>query len=259
MKAIDKRQVRKAAQRFLPVADNPTTIVADRLWQRLQDMNLSPGKVVDVGGDGAFIAARYPSAFTIAVDHALSVLQAASVCCRLLADAEALPLHEETIDLVWSNLCVEWTEPTIFFTEMARVLKPGGLLAFTALGMGTLAELRQVFAGENRVHDFNDMHDIGDCLLSCGFAEPIVESDRLKLTYTRAHEALYEPHNLGAACARVDRPRTLMGKQRFQRALADYTARYADASGRVVATYDVMVATAWRKRTAEHPITLHRL
>jgi len=213
-------------------------VTGARLYERLHDMRLSPQWVADVGGDGVFISSRYPAARVAAVDFSMPVLRATTAAARrqpLLADAEQLPLADASVDLLWSNLCLEWTQRSLFFAEAARVLKPDGLFAFTSLGTDTLTEMRSVFAGENRVHEFGDMHDVGDALLHGGFAEPIMESEHLTLTYATADDALRDAHNMGAGCALAERAQGLMGRKRWLRAVANYAARFT-AAGRVTAT-----------------------
>ena len=246
--ALDKRQVRRNHARWCGVADSPAHIPAERLWGRLESMALAPRCAADVGGDGAFLSSCYPQARVTAVDFALPLLtarcgaggRAAAVC----ADAEQLPLADGALQLLWSNLCVEWTDYRRFFGEAARVLEEGGLFAFTALGPDTLREMRQVFAGEARVHDFADMHDLGDALMAAGFAEPLLEAERLTFTYAAAADALSEARRLGAGNARAVRhPLT---RARWRQAQADYANAFADEAGRVHATYEVVYATAWR-------------
>ena len=236
-----------------PPAVSPTRVTGERLYARLHDMRLSPQWVADIGGDGVFIASCYPRAQVVAVDFSMPVLRAAAPPppprLPLLADAEQLPLADASLDLLWSNLCLEWTQPQLFFAEAARVLKPNGVLAFTSLGTDTLTEVRTVFAGENRVHEFPDIHDLGDALLCGGFAEPIMESERLTLTYANADDALRDARNMGAGCALAARPRGLMGRKRWQRAVADYAAYFGGADGRVTATVEAVYATAWRRKS----------
>lgn len=205
-------------------------------------MAQAPARALDIGGDGAFLAACYPQARVLAVDFAAAALDAArpAVC----ADAEALPLAAQSVQLAWSTFCAEWTDYRLFFGEAGRVLAEGGLLAFATLGAGSLGEARAVFGDVPRVHGFADMHDLGDALMQAGFAEPLMESERLVLTYASAEDALTDARRQGAANAlRGRRPLT---RARWRRALADYQARYADASGRVPAGYEVVYATAWR-------------
>jgi SAM-dependent methyltransferase len=137
---------------------------------------------------------RYPAAQVIALDSSLSMLGASTRQQRFLrkfspvcADAQRLPLRSQSFDLVLSNLLLEWChDPDTVFAEAARVLRPKGLFMFTTLGPDTLKEVRDLWRGVDpftHVHRFIDMHDFGDALLRAGFAEPVMDTERLTVTY----------------------------------------------------------------------------
>ena len=87
--------------------------------------------------------------------------------------------------------------------------------------------------------------------MQAGMTEPVVQCERLTFNYATAKDALREVHKQGAGCALADRPRGLMGKARWQKALSHYERRFADDNGRVPATYEVIYAVAWRAATQE--------
>ncbi len=99
------------------------------------------------------------------------------------ADAHALPLAGNSIDMVWSNLAAHWfDDPLAAVAEWHRVIRPGGLLMFSAFGVDTLKELRPA-APEPGWPSLQDMHDWGDALAATGFADPVMDVERLTLTY----------------------------------------------------------------------------
>lgn len=99
------------------------------------------------------------------------------------ADAHALPLAGDSIDMVWSNLAAHWfDDPLAAVAEWHRVIRPGGLLMFSAFGVDTLKELRPA-TPEPGWPSLQDMHDWGDALASTGFADPVMDVERLTLTY----------------------------------------------------------------------------
>ncbi|WOV91561.1 MAG: methyltransferase domain-containing protein [Candidatus Zeuxoniibacter abyssi] len=258
--AIDKRQVCRAFSRF-PTDGALAAVTAERLSDILDDMILSPSHVLDVGGGGfAGLQTRYPKARLWAVDLALPILQKSQADIRLCADAERLPIQDGAVDMLWSNLCYEWTDIAKSLPEAARVLKVGGVFIAGILGPDTLREARAAFADDGcpRVHDFTDMHDVGETLLQAGMTEPVVQCERLTFNYATAKDALREVHKQGTGCALADRPRGLMGKARWQKALSHYERRFADDNGRVPATYEVIYAVAWRAATQEKPIHFQR-
>lgn len=231
--------------------------VGVRLRERLDGADLVPATILDVGSgpcDGtAQLRARYPGAHAIALDLALPMLSVAAhdgaaspAFARVCADAQALPLGEASVDLVHSNLCLQWCEdPGLALAEFRRVLRPGGLLLFSTFGPDTLKELRAAFAEVDaapHVSRFIDMHDIGDALLASGFRDPVLERDDFVLTYPHARALMRELHTIGATNADTQRRRTLTGKSHLTRMFAAYERFRRD--GVLPATYEVVYAAA---------------
>jgi malonyl-CoA O-methyltransferase len=258
---LDARHVRHAFGRAASTYEAHAVLqaeIAARLIERLDGIALQPTRVLDAGsGPGAGSAAlgeRYPEAGVIALDLALPMLRAAaeragqpSTFARVCADVQALPLADASIDLVYSNLCLQWCDdPGLALAEFARVLRPDGLLLFTTFGPATLYELRDAFAAadsEPHVSRFVDMHDIGDALLTTGFRDPVLERDDFTLTYADAFTLMRELRAIGATNADAKRQRTLTGKAHLQRVVAAYETFRRD--GVLPATYEVVYAQAF--------------
>src|SRR5690349_23140293 len=119
--------------------------------------------------------------------------------------------------------------------ELSRVLAPEGLLMFSTLGPDTLKELRAA-AGEERVHRFVDMHDLGDLLVAAGFAAPVMDMEILTFTYARGEQLLEDLRASGQTNARRDRPRGLAGKAFRERILSSMQKQ---------ATFEVVYGHAW--------------
>ncbi|OOG59355.1 malonyl-ACP O-methyltransferase BioC [Rhodanobacter sp. C03] len=228
------------------------------LLERLDFYTQTPQRVIDVGaGTGrgsALLKQRYAKAEVIAVDLALPMLRAAKQHAswlkpfqRVCAEATALPLPDHSIDVLHSNLCFQWIDDLpALFNECARVLKPGGLLAFSTFGPDTLKELRASWAEADQqahVSRFLDMHDVGDAMLAAGLRDPVLDVFRYTLTYSEPRKLLEELQGLGATNADSTRERGLTGKSRYQRMLATYEAMRVD--GRIPATWEVVTAHAW--------------
>src|SRR4029077_4201652 len=103
---------------------------------------------------------------------------------RVRADAYALPFAGHAFELVFSSLMLQWCDDLdAVFGEIARVLKPGGLLLFSTFGPGTLAELRAAWAAgdaaSNHVNHFFDPHALGSALMQAQLAEPVLDVDRI--------------------------------------------------------------------------------
>ena len=257
MSGLDKPRIRHNFSRFAVGADNPGETVAERLWDRVKDMRLSPRRALDAGGDGNFLQKAYPQAETLAIDFTLPVIRRSHARRRLCADVENQPLAPSSIDLLWSNLCLEWTDPSRFLGEAHRILRTGGLIAATTLGPDTLKELRTAFSERHSVHPFADMHNIGDLLLAHRFAEPILESEQITLSYKTPAQAITDCRNLGGGSALSQRRRGLTGRASWQRALAAYPQTAED--GRYAATFEIIYLTAWKaeKISTVAPLTFH--
>ncbi len=188
-----------------------TREVGRRMGERLDWVRLAPARFADIGcatGDGVrALMRRYPDAMPLAIDYAPPMLRAVReragwwdrlrgrAACGVAADVRALPLADASLDLVWSNLMLHWLDdPRPAFVEMQRVLAAGGLLHFAMLGPDTLKALRGLGAPIRR---FPDMHDIGDMLMGCGFADPVMEMEMLTLSYRRPRAFLVDQRRLG--------------------------------------------------------------
>jgi malonyl-CoA O-methyltransferase len=258
---LDARHVRRAFARAAQSYEAHAVLqreVATRLLERLDGTTLQPARVLDVGsGPGAGAAAlhaRYADAEVIALDLALPMLHAAAhragdppAFARIAGDAQALPLADGSIDIVHSNLCLQWCDdPPRVLREFRRVVEPGGMILFSTFGPDTLMELRVAFAevdGEPHVSRFADMHVIGDALVAQGFRDPVLERDEFVLTYADVATLMRDLRAIGATNADTGRRRSLTGKRRLAQATEAYDA-FRDPDGRLPATYEVIYVQA---------------
>lgn len=266
--AIDKRQMRSAFSRAAAGYDAAAVLqreVCTRMLERLDYIKLKPASVLDAGSGTGWgtrqLAARYPGAQMVALDIAIGMLQTAqghaswwqklfgtSGTASLCGDVEALPLADQSMDMVWSNLALQWcNDLPATFVELNRVLKADGLLMFSTLGPDTLKELRAAFHGvdrHNHVNRFADMHDIGDMLTHGGFADPVMDMEHLTLTYEDVRGVLHDLKAIGAHNATAGRGQGLMGKQAWARVVENYERLRRD--GKLPATYEVVYGHAWK-------------
>jgi malonyl-CoA O-methyltransferase len=124
---------------------------------------------------------------------------------------------------------------------------------FSTLGPDSLKELRGAFAdGYAHTQRFIDMHDLGDMLVACGFADPVMDMEVLTLTYDDFDDLLGELRAAGSGCAMKARRHGLTGRQAWARARAAYED--LRSAGKLPATFEVVYGHAWkaqRKQTAD--------
>jgi malonyl-CoA O-methyltransferase len=268
---VDARQARRAFERAARRNADTAALqreVERRMLERLDLVRLAPKRVLDAGcGTGrglGLLRRRYPAADLLGVDFAHAAILAASrsesfaervrrllgraSSEHLCADFARLPLRPGSIDMVWSNLALAWAEePLDALREFQRVLAPGGLLMFSSYGPDTLKELRSAFStvsSARRVHPFADMHDVGDMLVGCGFAAPVMDVETITLTYSRVDDLARDLKDSGQTCAARDRLHTLTGRGHWLGMLAAYEKDRRN--GRLPATVEVVYGHAWK-------------
>ena len=265
---IDARQARRRFERAAATYARASRLEAEigaRMLERLDYVKLAPQRVLDAGCGPAretrALAKRYPAAQIIALDFSLRMLREPTGLFRrlwrrnekqsLCADFQRLPLAPSSTGLIWSNMALHWAaDPLAALQEFHRVLAVGGLLMFSTLGPDTLAELRAA-AGESRVHRFADMHDVGDMLVAAGFADPVMDMERLTLLYTDGDALLGDLRASGQSCARADRSGGLAGT-RFFAAMRERLAAQR-RGGKLAIGYEVVYGHAWKAAPRRTP------
>jgi malonyl-CoA O-methyltransferase len=258
--ALEPRWVRRSFDRAAKTYDAAAVLqaeVRENLLARLQLTTLNPSVVLDAGaGTGHAARAlkrRYPKAQVVALDSSRQMLHEAArqqswlrPFARVCADAGLLPLADASVDLIVSNLMLQWCHPDAVFAEFRRVLAPHGLLSFSAFGPDTLRELRTAWDqvdSHSHVHHFIDMHDLGDALVRAGFASPVLDVERYILKYLTVRKVAEDLKATGAHNATTGRAKGLTGARKFAAMQAAYENFRQD--GRLPATYEVVFAHAW--------------
>lgn len=269
---FDKKRVRRAFDR---AADNYQQFavlqaeVCNRLLEKLEIVKISPQMILDAGtGTGSAIPAlfaRYKKAQVVTFDLSENMLLKAAQHGSFLrspravcGDIEQLPFADNSFDLVFSSLSMQWcNDLNAALVEAKRVLKPGGLYVFTTFGPDTLKELRHSWSKvdeASHVNQFIDMHDIGDALLQDGFAEPVMEAEVLTVTYGSVDGLMRDLKAIGAnvtaGASQTEQVvkglvrKGLGGKSMLQTVRQSYEKYRQDDL--LPATYEIIYGHAWK-------------
>jgi len=174
---------------------------------------------------------------------------------RLTLDEEALPFADGRFDLILSVLSLHWVNDLPgTLLQIRRALKPDGLFLCAMLGGGTLDELRQsLLAAETevrggaspRVSPFVDPHDAGALLQRAGFALPVVDTDRIVLSYADPFAMMAELRGLGEGNAVAERQKSFTPRAVIEAGARHYYQNHADEDGRIPASFQIITLTAW--------------
>lgn len=174
---------------------------------------------------------------------------------RVAADEERLPFGDATLDLVVSTLSLHWTNDLVgALIQIRRALRPDGLFLGAIFGGATLTELRQcLLAAEAEVSDgasmrvspFADAIDAAGLLQRAGFALPVADVDRVKVRYAHPIKLLRDLRAMGETSVLLDRSRKPLSRKVLFRAMELYVERFAEADGRVPATFEIVSVTGW--------------
>jgi malonyl-CoA O-methyltransferase len=163
----------------------------------------------------------------------------------IAGDAERWPLRAQVADLVLANLVLPSCRPDRVFGEAARVLAAGGAFVFATLGPDSLTEVRQAFAAVDdalHVHAAFDLHDLGDLALAAGLSEPVLDVDRLEVTYPDLATLVRDLRATGAINTAPARRKGLTGRRRWQ---AFERALLPARGGRLAVTLELILGIAW--------------
>ena len=280
---IDASRVRRnfGSPRVLDGDDFLAREVGRRMIERLTTVRVDAQRVLDLGcgagGDFALLKERF-GAPICGVDAVLPrllrapsdagvgfarFLRRAEGPLRVNADFGALPFAAQSADVLWSNLALHWSAaPHRVLPEWSRVTRVGGLVAFSAFGPDTLQEVSAALGAQDarrHVMPFTDMHDYGDMLVASGYTTPVVDMERLTLTYSTLANLWRDVRALGGN-ALVDRAPGLRGRRYGARVAAAFEPM-RDADGRFALTFELIFAHAWKgePRTTSAGETIVRL
>jgi malonyl-CoA O-methyltransferase len=252
-----ERRFRIAAPQF-GEADFVHRHTAAGLLDRLSPVQVDATRIIDLGSatgrDRSALQRRFRKALVIGVDRSAAMLAEArrnrpwyARSRNIQAAAEQLPIASGSIDLVYANLLLPWIDDhAAAFTEISRVLRKGGLFAFSTLGPDSLNELRNAWTGEDtaiHVRSFPDMHDVGDGLVRCGLRDPVLDVDTLALEYGDATTLFHDMARVAARNSLRSRRRSLTGKAAFKRIVDRLTG--GGAASPITITLELVFGHAW--------------
>ena len=231
---LDSRLIRRRFERAAATFDDAAFVHAvtrEGLLARLQPLVVQASTVVDLGSatcsTSQALSKRFGRAHVVSVDLAHAMLRRGrkhrawfSKSSFVQATAAALPFNAQSIDVIFANLLLPWIDDqTQVFAEIARVLRKGGVFAFATLGPDSLLEIRRAWSqvdDKAHVNHFSDMHDLGDGLVNAGLADPVLDVDRLSVSYDSTEKLFADLTAMGGRNALRERNRSLVGKQRFR-------------------------------------------
>jgi SAM-dependent methyltransferase len=237
LEARRQRALKQGAETFL--LDHVAAEIGERLSAVLRNFE----RAVDIGTPG-------------------DAVRRALVASGKVTAVEAVPFRDEivsapagTLDLAVSALALQFVNDLPgALVQIRRVLKPDGLFLAALIGGDTLSELRQSFAAAEseieggispRVAPFADIRDIGALLQRAGFALPVVDSDRVTVRYDTVFALMHDLRRMGATNALTERRRRPLKRATLLKMAEIYRERFADADGRLRATFEVIWLSGW--------------
>lgn len=251
-----QRRFDRAADDFAD-ADFVHAVTRDGLLSRLEPLLLEPATILDLGcatgATGRQLRKRFKRAHVVSIDLSRNMLSVAKKNRRWFSrstfvqgDAHRLPFADATFDLVVSNQLLPWApEPQAIFEEASRVLKKGGVFAFATLGPDSLQEIERAWAAvddRRHVNRFPDMHDIGDGLVRAGLADPVLDVDRLGVSYENTDRLFTDLTRSGGRNTLVERGPGLVGKAKF-RAMTE--ALTSSPGGKILLDLELVYGHCW--------------
>ena len=248
--------------------------ISQRMQERLDIVKLVPETVLDAGcGAGEDLVAlrrRYPRAQRIGADISNAMIAAARIRCREAepflrrvlgrlfggdtaptlhcCDLASLPQANGSVALLWSNLALHWhPQPQAVFGEWARVLRTEGLLSFSCFGPDSFKELRQAFATVDdypHVLPFVDMHDLGDMLMAAGFGSPVMDMEKVTVTYELPQQLIADVRAFGGNPL-SHRRRGLMGRESGRRVVQALEAMRG-GDGTIPLSFEIVYGHAFK-------------
>jgi NADH dehydrogenase [ubiquinone] 1 alpha subcomplex assembly factor 5 len=251
------RQRRDRAVGELHAHDFLLCEIAERLADRLSDIARRFPLTLDLGARDGILARTLQGRGGIEtlIQSDAAIINARRDNPSMVADEELLPFKEQCFDAILSNLSLHWVNDLPgALAQIRSSLKPDGLFLASLFGAGTLAELRTALmeaelaetgGASPRVSPFADLRDAAGLLQRAGFALPVADVDTVTVTYGDFFALLRDLRGMGETNILIDRLKRPTRRTVFARAAAIYHERFADAQGRLPATFQILFLTGW--------------
>ncbi|MBM3633453.1 MAG: methyltransferase domain-containing protein [Alphaproteobacteria bacterium] len=244
-------------------------VVSD-LANRLQRVRRTFKQGIDLGchtGQMAKAVEEILSIKLLCADISEKMVASCPITHKLVIDLETFPFADHAFDLVLSALSLHWVNDIPgLFAQIYKALKPDGLFMASLLGEETLKELRECLqiaelelngGVSPRVSPMLTLQDAGGLLQRAGFALPVVDQDRLQITYPHPLALLQDLRNMGETNALYQRSHTVTSRSLFTRAFELYQEKYSLPDGRITATFEIITLTGWAPHDSQ-PTPLRR-
>ncbi len=236
-----------------------------RLVERVQfDLKKPPNQILDLGcGTGwasQSLLDLYPQSQIIAADFAESMVNAVPKHPQVtprVTDAHCLDVHASSLDLVFSNMMIQWCDTQTALEEIKRALKPTGLVHLTSMGEHTLHELKSAWASIDElphVNDFMPAAELADLTLRMGYEDVIADSEFITMTYANVVDLMRDLKNIGAHNTDHQRNKGLTSPKVLKQLDAAYQ-QFRTVDGLYPATYELVYLRA-RKPEADQGLNL---
>jgi SAM-dependent methyltransferase len=252
LRARQRRAVRLGPATFL--VERAAEEFAERLSAILRRFDLA----VDLGTPADAVRrqmAREKKIGRIVAVDAIATERPTDDALKVVSDEEALPFKDASLDLVVSALALHFVNDLPgTLIQIRRALKPDGLLLAALIGGDTLHELRQAFAAAEaeledgispHVAPFADVREMGMLLQRAGFALPVADVEQLTVRYGSPFALMHDLRRMGATNVLNERRRTPLRRASLMRMAQIYAERFADADGKVRATFEIVWLSGW--------------
>lgn len=214
------------------------------------------GMTLDLGCGTGFLSGELASVSgdkqIIALDIALPMLQTmrskttSGNVLYLCADAEHIPLSKASVDRVFSSLALQWCQNLIkVFTDIKKLLKPGGSLMFSTFAPGTLQELKSAWAEVDSFHHVNEFYSAEELKLflqTANFKNVRIEQKTYVSHYDTVMDLMKELKGMGAHNVADSRKKTLTTRSQLQQMILAYESQWKEAV--IPATFEVLLVSA---------------